>query len=116
MLNVPIALTGVLLSKHSLPTAVMQTAPLVLTLSSPAALLVRADSAVPAVRGGEQGGGSCPPPAHPAGAAPGLSSSSSSSLWRPLRANAGWGEWNAKGSDFKAPAPPLPLTPEYLTL
>lgn len=39
----------------------------------PAAVLVRAVAAVPAVRGGEQSRGACSAPAHSAGAATGLS-------------------------------------------
>lgn len=56
---------------------------------SPAAVVVRAVAALPAVRGGEQGGRARSASAHPAGAAPGLPQSGPAALPRP-HAAASW--------------------------
>lgn len=64
------------------------------TLVSPAGVMVCAITALPAVRGGEQGGRSCSATAHPAGAAPGLLRSGPAALPRPHAA----ASWNSKAN------------------
>lgn len=59
------------------------------SLVSPAAVVVRAVAALPAVRGGEQGGRSRFASAYPAGAAPGLPQSGPAALSQP-QAAASW--------------------------